>query len=87
MDPQMLYSLLWGPQNGTPNFGKPPDEDPKRQQSERPRAIILSYLANTRTLTFLGYLFGSLEYSLNFLRPGYWGREISVNPKSYNKIL
>ena len=25
IDPNILWSLLWGPQNGTPNFGKPPN--------------------------------------------------------------
>ena len=32
-----------------------------------------TYLANRRTLSFLGFLFGSQYLGLNFFSPGYWG--------------
>ena len=38
----------------------------------------IPYLANGRTLTFLGFRFGPLYKSLNFFGPGYGGREIPI---------
>ena len=39
IDPKILESSLWGPQNGTPNFGK----HPFKHRSNRPQGILPPY--------------------------------------------